>query len=270
MKENILRHRKMVLLALASVALLISSSVRAQGTVSAQLDDVIVGFYATGGQGAANNLEIDLGSVSQFYNAAPGSAFTLPGLALQDLVDTYGASWYGRTDLWWGAVATDGNASDANGKPAKTLWATAPSGAPAWVPGSIFSQGTPESVIAPLYNGGAGSLNGAASTSNSASAAVITASKPGSYSAQDAKTANVSFSYFNPTVDNSANTTAGNEVSVLYELQPGAASATPVGGLVLGQSGLSFQQSIPEPSAGALVALGLGMSGMFCRRRKGV
>src|SRR5271169_6544842 len=66
MKDTTHSHRKMVLLTLASVALL-TASVQAQ-TVSAQQDDLILGFRATGGTGAGVNLEINLGSVSNFYN----------------------------------------------------------------------------------------------------------------------------------------------------------------------------------------------------------
>ncbi len=242
MKDTTLRHRKMVLLALASIALL-TSSVRAATNITAQLDDLILGFYATGSPGSAYDLEIDLGSVSQFYNATPGSMIPLHGLAVQDLINVYGSSWHSRTDVWWGAVATDGNESDANGKPQKTLWATAPNGAAAWVPGSLFSQATPESVIATMYSGGVGSLNGATSTTNSTTAAIITASQAGSYFAEDFETPGVSFSYFNPTVDNTADIadSGGQVVSQVYEMIPGHASSTLLGNLVLTQTGLSFQ-----------------------------
>src|SRR5579863_3509547 len=121
-KETTRSHRKMlVLVTLASVALL-TSAVHAT-TLSAHLDDLVLGFRATGGQGAGLNLEVDLGSISNFYNGA-NIGLTLPGLVVQDLVDDYGANWGSRTDLWWGAAATDGNAQgDPNGKPASTLWA---------------------------------------------------------------------------------------------------------------------------------------------------
>src|ERR1017187_266711 len=96
MKETTRSPRKMVLLILASVALP-APSVQA-GTVSAQLDDLILGFRASGGTGGGVNLEVDLGSVSNFYNAAPGSVIPLPELASQDLIDTYGADWATRSE----------------------------------------------------------------------------------------------------------------------------------------------------------------------------
>src|SRR5271157_5793059 len=119
MKDTTRRHRKMVLLALAGAALL-TSPVRA-GTVSAQVNDLVLAFYATGGTGAGVNLEVDLGSMSNFYDGA-NSGLTLSNLVSQDLIDAYGAGWSTRTDLWWGAAATDGNAvADPNGKPKSTL-----------------------------------------------------------------------------------------------------------------------------------------------------
>src|ERR1017187_4474569 len=105
MKETTRSHRKMVLLILASVALL-TPAVRA-GTVSAQLDDLILGFRASGGTGAGVNLEVDLGSISNFYNGA-SSSLNLSNLVIQDLIDTYGANWASRTDLFWARPPTSG------------------------------------------------------------------------------------------------------------------------------------------------------------------
>src|SRR5579859_5354482 len=168
MKDTTRSHRKMVLLALASVALL-TPSVRA-GIVSAQQDDLILGFRATGGTGAGVNLEVDLGSVSNFYNGA-NDGLTLTNLVIQDLIDTYGADWSTRTDLFWAAAATDGTAqADPNGKPASTLWATGVPGNAAPLEGNSGLQATPASKIGAVYSGSIGSLNGATSTTNSSAA----------------------------------------------------------------------------------------------------
>ena len=244
MKEATLSHRKMVLLALASVAVLIPA-VRAQ-TVTTSLDDLILGFYATGAPGQTLNLEVDLGSISNFYNAT--GSFPLPALAVQDLVNTYGASWSTRTDLFWGAVSTTGRAAGtADGHaPVGTLWATAPDGATPFNRGSVFAQkAASPNIEAMVVAGAAGSLYGAPSTTNSIYAAVIVNSLAGSWSVQDQKTLGTSFGYFNPTVDNTADIPVGGQVvSDLYELQPTNTSGiagTLLGELVLTQSGLSFQ-----------------------------
>jgi hypothetical protein len=244
MKETMLNHRKVVLLNLAGLALL-TSAVQAQ-TITSSLDDLILGFYATGAPGQTLNLEVDLGSISNFYNAT--GSFPLPALAVQDLVNTYGASWSTRTDLFWGAVSTTGRATGtADGHaPVGTLWATAPDSQPAFNRGTVFAQkAASPNIEAMIVAGAAGSLYGAPSTTNSAHAAVIANSLAGSWSVQDQKTLGTSFGYFNPTVDNTANIPVGGQVvSDLYELQPASTSGfagTLLGELVLTQSGLSFQ-----------------------------
>src|SRR5271169_4109928 len=100
MENNMIKGTTLCLLALASVALL-TSPVRAQSVLSAHQGDLILGFRATGGTGAGLNLEVDLGSISNFYNAAPGSTTVLSALVSQDLADTYGAGWFTDTNLFW-------------------------------------------------------------------------------------------------------------------------------------------------------------------------
>jgi len=231
-------HRKMVLLALASVALL-TPSVRA-GIVSAQQGDLILGFRATGGAGAGVNLEVDLGSISNFYNGA-NSGLTLSNLVAQDLIDTYGANWGSRTDLFWGAAATDGNAvADPNGKPASTLWATSVPVNAAPLEASSAVQANAATKIGEMYQGGLGSLNGATSTTNSSEAAGIDNTQAGSWSVQE--TSGNSFGFFSPKIDGQV---SGVGTLNLYELQPSSTFPRPagtlLGSLILTQNGLSFQ-----------------------------
>ena len=249
MKETALSHRKMVLLALATVALL-TPALHAQ-TIASALDDLIVGFRATGAPGQTLNLEVDLGNISNFYNSA--GSFSLPKLAVQDLVNTYGANWNTRTDLFWGAVSTTGRADGtADGHaPVGTLWATTPDGATAFNRGSVFAQKTASQNIESMIVAGAGgSLFGATSTTNSAYSAVINATLAGSWTAQDQKTLGISFGYFNPTVDTKVNIPPGGQTVLdLYELQPTNAAGvagTLLGELVLTQSDLNFQSVSPS------------------------
>ena len=258
-----IKQMKLCLLALAGAALL-TPSVRA-GIVSAQQDDLILGFYATGGTGAGLNLEVDLGSISNFYNGA-NSGLTLSRLASQDLIDTYGASWGSRTDLFWGAAATDGNAqADPNGKLASTLWAT---GLTAPAVGTSGLQSPAATRIGGVYQGFVGSLNGSTSTSNSSAAASIANSASGSWSSQE--TGGNSFGYFSPKIDGQVSSVGTLQ---LYELQPSSTfprpAATDIGSLVLTQTGVSFQ-AVPEPSTWMMVMFGLGMSTVMSRQRRAV
>ena len=272
MKQTKRGHRKMVLLAVASMAVLMPSVRGVAQTLTPNYGDLILGFRATGAPGETLNLEVDLGNMSNFYGAAVGSTIPLPALSMQDLSDVYGANWYTRTDLVWGAVATTGRASGTSDGHATvdTLWATTADGLPAWNRGSSFAQATASANIEPMFVGGsAGTLLGANSTTNSSKAAVINATGPGSWTYQDSKTAGESFGYFNPSVDGSANVAGGQAVLALYELQPGTGAGTKLGNLVLSQADLSFQ-AVPEPSVGMLVILGLGCSAMLLRRREAV
>jgi PKD repeat protein len=229
----------LVVAAITASAALLTPSVRAQ-TVSAQLGDLILGFRATGGTGAGVNLEVDLGSISNFYNGA-SSMLVLSGLVAQDIADTYGANWGTRTDLFWGAAATDGNAqADPNGKAASTLWATGVPGNTAPTRGSIGLQQPAATKIGEMYQGGLGSLNGATSTTNSSDAADIDNTQAGSWSIQE--TTGNSFGFFTPKIDGQL---SSQDTLDLYELQPSSTFPRPAGTLLgtltLTQSGLSFQ-----------------------------
>ncbi len=256
---------KLCLLALAGVALL-TSPVRAQ-TVTAVQGDLILGFRAGGGTGAGLNLDVDLGSISNFYGATPGSQFSLPQLAVQDLVNTYGANWGSRTDLFWGAAATDGNAqADPNGKLASTIWATGVPGNAVPSVGSSGLQQPAATKIGLLYQGGVSSLNGATATANSSAAATVDNTQAGSWSIQE--TSGNSFGFFSPKIDGQV---SSQDTLNLYELQPSSTfprpAATDIGSLVLGSEGVSFE-AVPEPASWALVAGGLGLLLMVRRSTK--
>jgi PKD repeat protein len=229
----------LVVVTVIGIVALPAPSVQA-GTVSAQLDDLILGFRASGGTGGGVNLEVDLGSVSNFYNAAPGSVIPLPELASQDLIDTYGADWATRTDLFWGAAATDGNAlPDPNGKPVSTLWATSVPGNTPPLEGNSGNQAGAATKIFGIYNGSAGSLNGSTSTSNSSAAAAIQNTQLGSWSSQEGTSK--SFGFFGPKIDGEVPSQGALN---LYELQPAPFPPPPgtfLGALTLTQNGLSFQ-----------------------------
>jgi hypothetical protein len=250
MQETKRSYRKMML-AWAGIALLSPVGQSIGQTLTPQFDELILGFRATGGQGQTVNLEVDLGNVSQFYNATPGSTNSLPALSVQDLANVYGSTWSTRTDLVWGAVATTGRqtgTSDGHA-PVGTLWATDPPGQGAWNRGSIFAQKTASAYIeAMITPGAAGSLYGATPTVNSSESATIDATQQGSWTIQDLKTPSTSFTYWNPTIDDPVtNPAVGQAVSALYELQPGSGVGTLLGYLVLTPSGLSFEAAAPQP-----------------------
>ncbi|HVM59330.1 MAG TPA: PKD domain-containing protein [Verrucomicrobiae bacterium] len=257
MKQTKRTHRRIILVALAGVALLTPGVHVLAQTVTAQFGDLILGFRASGAPGQSLNLEVDLGSMSNFYGLAAGTTVSLPALALQDLANTYGSSWYTRTDLWWGAIATTGRASGTpdGHAPVDTLWASRAAGGPPWNRAGKSTQATSSAVIEPVITGDTYSLDGASSTTNSSESAIIDATQPGSWSIQEASTPGESFNHFNPTIDNLVTLPAAGDqvISALYELQPtnsGGVAGTFLGNLVLTRSGLSFQSpATTAPSA---------------------
>lgn len=281
MKTNTLRAAAPVLLA----GLILAS--RAQA-VTAVAGDLILGFRASGGQGASTNLEVNIGPASNYYGAVPGS-FVVTGLSSADLVSTYGAGWAGRSDLSWGIVGTTGAAA-VGAAPARTIWASRAEPTPGttstpWLRGTTFTLQVPSNTISSLYTGAPGSLTNASATSNSASAALIDTGLAGSWTAQEDFTPGVSFRYFNPsvliTMDEIPATPAqydgvnGYGVVDLFEVRPGTAGspATLVGAFGLNSSGqLVFSTNpsvfspIPEPTT-TLSTLG-GLILLTLRRRR--
>ncbi len=250
-------------------------------TITAGLNDLVLGFYATGGTGATTNVEVNLGNVSQFYGVT--GSVGLSGFKTADVVSAYGSNWFNRTDLFWGVVGTTGSAVgttiNSSSIAAKTLWGgraelTLGLQSTPWNRGSTFAQQGPANTIATLYSGAIGSLNGA-TAGTSTTAALIDSTLNGSWSKQEGTNASA-FGYFNPKslFDNS---TPGNGgvVTDLYELQPGSGAGTYLGSFSLNASGLSYSgdvgsaatAAIPEPSTYAAIVGALALGFVALRRR---
>ncbi len=280
-------HSRMVhkLAGLAGLLLLAASSARA---VTAVAGDLILGFRASGGQGASSNLTVNLGPASNYYGALPGS-FVVTSLSSADLAATYGPGWAARTDLSWGVAGTTG-VSAVGIAPARTLWASRAETTPGtpstpWLRGTTFALQVPSGRISSLYTGAPGSLTNGSATPNSAVSSVIDTGLSGSWTAQEDFTPGVSFSYFNPSVlgsiaDIPASPSVydgvnGYAVLDLFEVRPGTAGdpATLLGAFGLNSSGqLVFSTDpgvfapIPEPASAATGALAL--FALLLRRRR--
>ena len=220
--------------------------------VAVSAGDLILGFTATGGQGADTNLEVNLGPASNFYGAAAGSVTVLSRLSVEDLKSTYGDDWATRSDLFWGVVGTTGAAA-VGSAPARTIWASraepaAGTQSTPWPRNVTFTLQVPSQTIATMYTGAPGSLGNNNATANSAFSAKITNTTGGSWLVQEAFTAGVSFRYFNPSVMNAINTfpSAGSAydgsaytVLDLYEVRPGTAGSPSalLGGIGINSAG---------------------------------
>ncbi len=249
----------------------------ATGSVPVNYSDLILGFSSSN---STTNLEVNLGSVSQFTQAAAGSSFTVSNLNVADLVAVNGATW-NTSALSFGIMGTTGKAGSNNGngpdgQPLSTLWLswdtgiTAPAqkiasqqnfGVTGWL--NLISTGNIASLA--LAN------NTIGSTANSA---LVDGTKAGSWTVSE--TAGTAFNGVGLTKSSFESTGGftGSTSFDLYQLAPGSGNGSLVGVFSLTDTGvLSFTSSglyasaIPEPSTYAAI-FGVVMLGFAAYRRR--
>ena len=270
-------------LASSLVALALTASSMSAATITAGVNDLVLGFRATGAtQGNASNLEVDLGNISTFTTLAAGSTIDFSSrLSATDITATYGA--FNRTTLQFGIAGTTGSAAGgSDGQAASTVWLSNTSGVLATVAGKYGNNTSglniPAGKIGSLYNASPASLNGATSTANSNFAAVETAATAGSFAA----TATSAFDFGTGATGLMATSaTSGIKTLYLYQVQPNDANGvtgtgvalvgsfafdTASGGLVYTSAGLNAS-AIPEPSTYAALA-GAAVLGFVALRRR--
>jgi len=307
--DNLLKMKRSLtttLLGLASVAFICIDAKAAPPTPA--IGDLILGFRVTdaSGQGNTQNLEVDLGNMSQFTSLAPGTTVTLDattptssGLSVLDLSSIYGATWNTRTDLVWGVAAASGRVgtSGVPGFPLSTIWATSAE-LPAGTPGVTYiSKGRTsqnaasaayENLVANSPGDPASLFETGLGTANSANSANETAATAGSWTFSELNQgvgSTTEFSFFNGRpVDaftyggDGVNLTSTPTTSIadLYQLNPqptstGTAVAPLIGQFRLTQAGVFTYTAtpVPEPSSIGLVGVGfLSLVGMVVLRRR--
>ncbi|MBV8225492.1 MAG: PEP-CTERM sorting domain-containing protein [Verrucomicrobia bacterium] len=267
------------LVGLAGAALSVSTA-NAQSKINVSAGDLVLGFFATSGTGAGQDLEVDLGNAEKYITATPGQVINLSGstgLALADITATYGAGWASNSTLEWGVIA--GNTVTAiAGATIDSIWASDPETTPGtvstpWVAStrSFQANGSSEALTAEI------GLNGATSTANSSEAAVINGAIGDSYQATDNASAGASFDYFNGNfaVDNPVTnvTSSKNSLSQLDALYTSTAvnhNAVVLGTFDLNTTTGTFTfTAVPEPSSIGLTGVGfLSLIGFVALRRR--
>jgi len=248
---------------------------------------LVIGFEATSGTGQTTNIEVDLGSASNFTSAASGQIVNLGS----DLSTAYGSTWNTRTDLAFGIVGSNGSSGP--------LFATSSydqgNPPPAWTQKSGGFYGTPNSKITTLY--GSSSITG--SFGNSTDVTILSdigtqtsalggtlqgistvAGDTGSWSAT--KTSNSPFGMswastsgvvFTTLTDMNASSNPGTGEAELYKIAAGSGNAMDLGTFTLGSDGiLTFTglTAIPEPSTYAMILGVFALGFVMLRRRQQV
>jgi len=128
--------------------------------------DLVLGFVGDSGElnGTTTNLEVDLGNVSSFIAAAPGTTFNVASLGT-DLGTTYGSTWAG-TSLSFGVVSEE-TGSQVAGAPSDTTWASSNLGSQSYntLGGTISNSSSNTKIGAMLPgSGSAGTFGGGNTT----------------------------------------------------------------------------------------------------------
>lgn len=105
-----MKLRKIMALALVATGVGWSTTSVEAATTSYSTGSVLLGFYASGGDGAASSYVVKLGDASTFLNATDPISLSLGNIGA-DLASLYGNNWFERDDLFWGIVGTTGSAA---------------------------------------------------------------------------------------------------------------------------------------------------------------
>ena len=234
--------------------------------------ELVLGFGATGGTGSSLNLEVALGTVSNYTALSDGNLHSLGRLSGADLAATYGADWTTRADLNWGIIGFTGNSLN------NTVWASKEQavvgtmGTP-WAKMPASGGNTAGSVIKSTVAG----LTAAAATANSSYAGVLETSALQSwYTTQGTTGSAFKTPYETDTLNNStAFGTNSYVVSDLFQMvNTSAGQSSYVGSFGIDNTGgLWFSNdasdfaAIPEPSTYAMILGALTLGLVAVRRR---
>jgi len=236
-------------------------------------DDVLLGFYATGGQGSSQSYVVNLGQAS-IYRDYTGSFFDLSvGNIGADLTAVYGSDWNTRSDVFWGVFAANYN-TVVGSDPANTLYAGKPRSdiaipADAYNRGSASTQSGPASRIHSL--GGLFSSGQTSATANSSVATIQDSSLNNDFAQFQDAVLSTSFSYFNGALGNFGSGASGTALD-FFRMPTGSSGllGTQEGTFTISNAGVVrfTAAAVPEPSILLLGMIAAGALGVIGVRRR--
>lgn len=268
---------KLALLAIAGLGLGAQSH-----AVTYTNGDLFLGFRASGGQGATQTYLVDLGQAAIYRDAAEGTSFTLDGTIAgtdiddigADLSSIFGASWFSRSDLFWGIAG--GVTPAASGDTLNTLYASAAQDSfgisTPWNRRSNSQQGATNTKIQTMATT---FQNNYSNTVNSAKGVNEGFSDPNSWGSYQPggtvpNSGGISFAAFGPSIEgNFANGASGTALD-LYRMTTSSTAGLPgsyEGTFSINNSGAVSYTVTPEPTSTLLIGTGLAAFAMRRRRK---
>jgi hypothetical protein len=271
--------KKTMILAAALFAIVSANA----ATVNYSPGDLIIGFTTNSGTGAGQVVLVSLGSATALRDATTNN-FSITTIGV-DLEGTFGANWYDRTDLYWGAIGVYNSVPEGattNGDLDGTVYVSRARTA-------VGTAGTKNSTAWNTSNSGDDTalsglgamqtnFDGQTASDNNANVAVFDKNSVSwdKYNPPVAN-ANISFGAYSSTglgieqkfAAGSYGTMLGNDIEGALDLYRNVyhGSAGYEGTLTINKDGdIGYVVTVPEPSTYALIGLGLGAV-LFFRRR---
>jgi hypothetical protein len=279
--------RLTLFLLILSGALFSASQARAV-SFSYNAGDLLMGFWdpSGNGQGGGEDYLVDLGSITNFENLAPGASFTIlsnsssiMGNIGLDLTGTFGTNWIDNKNLEWG-LAGEATSND----PTHTIYASVAEE----VPGTIqagWASSTSSTLAGPSgkidFTGLHGGDSSITPNSKDATGQQDTATDSwDSYMYGQPNASPNAFGYFGTSGTDfgiggtfgDGDTTAGDDPLDLYQLVPGSPSTKEtnyIASFSIDSSGditVKNLETVPEPTTYALMAWGAGCLLLLARR----
>jgi hypothetical protein len=263
---------KTVLLVTASVAIVATTNAQ---SLTYSNGDLFLGFRASGGTGATQDVLVDIGQASTFLTASAPISLSLGDLQSK-LASTFGANWNTRSDLFFSVSGTNLSTDTAN-----TLYATIAQAVPGsepttWLRRSGSAQSSTNSLMTGManqYNNYSATVANPAVIQNTTDANSYASFQPGGANAGPAPGA--SFAVYNPTIEGTfANGTSGVTLDVVRLLPSTTQNqhGVDIGDFTIDNSANviftpdSFE-AVPEPSTIACAAMGTLVLLLRLRRR---
>jgi hypothetical protein len=216
-------------------------------------NDLLVAFYATGGEGSTTSVVLNIGPASG-YVAATGDIFL--GSIGGDLVNAFGPEWFTRDDVHWGVFGSTYSA-DTGGDAAWTLYAGRAQSvfgtqSQGYSRGSVSTQSQPGTRIHDL--GDAYKLTGTASglvAGVNPKASIQDASADNDFAEYQSNFGGTSFSYFQGALADFTNGAANSAVD-LFKMVTQTGAITEKGDykgtFTVGVDGVVRFSKVPNPS----------------------